>query len=76
MNGILIWLDAYKTYLAAIALPVIALLVQTGVINAEAGTLIATIIGVITGGGKAYIDSQVKQETNLGVSISNARLNK
>ena len=76
MNGILIWLDKYKTFLAAIALPVITLLIQTGVISSEVGTTLAVIIGVITGGGKVLIDSNVKQETNLGVSISNARLNK
>jgi hypothetical protein len=79
MNGFMIWLDTYKTYLAAIALPVITLLVQLGTISPEIGTTLAAIIGVITGGGKIAIDSAIKnadnsQDNNLGAALLNARI--
>lgn len=73
MNTFFIWLDKNKTYLAAIALPVISFAVSLGM-SPELGNLLAIIIGVITGGGKLVIDKAVKNESELGAILVNARV--
>lgn len=68
MKNLMVWLDKNKTYLASIALPTITFAVSLGM-NPALGAFLASVIGLITGGGKLVIDSAVKNETTLGVAI-------
>jgi hypothetical protein len=75
-NEALVWLDGKKTYIGSITAILIPYLVATGVITPELGAVIAGIIGLLTGTGKFISDNAVANNTNLGVSIRNKRLNK
>ena len=75
MNNVMIWLDGNKTYLGAIATPIIAFAVVLG-LDAKLGASLITLVGFICGGSKVVIKRAVANETALGVAIVNSRLNK
>lgn len=50
MEKLLTFIDGYKTYILAIASAVISYLVASGIITADLGSLLQTIVSILAGG--------------------------
>lgn len=75
MDKFLLFLDGNKMKLSAILSAVISYLVLINVLDGNAATLIITIINILGGSAQVITGLAMQNNTNLGVSIRNKRLN-
>jgi hypothetical protein len=74
-DKILLFLDGNKMKISAILSAIIGYLVLVGLIDGNTATLIITIINILGGSAQVITGLAVQNNTNLGVSIRNKRLN-
>ena len=74
IEKILLWLDGRKALLGGVLNAINAYLISAGVIDANLGGLIATIILILTGAGVIVTNNAVKNNTDLGIAIKQQRI--
>ena len=73
-DSIIYWLDGKKALIGSVLNAINAYLISAGVIDANLGGLIATIILILTGAGVIVTNNAVKNNTDLGIAIKQQRI--